>query len=113
MKKKGNVFALWLCLAILVITAFASISFAQQSSPSSFETFVDDTYKQIQDSSKPFIDASDIAFGTPGAAATSVFSAFNPGYCGEDIYTLSAGWIGLTVLALFVVGLGITLLWMI
>ena len=96
--------------AVFLLLLLASPAFAQSSG--NFSTFLDDTYNYIGNQSTPFIEATETGIGTVPTAFKSVFSAFDPGYCGPDQFQPSPGWISLTFLALLVVGFGITLLWM-
>lgn len=93
-------------LTLMMLLLLAGTSFAQLGS---YFTNISEDLKQ---EAAPFKESTIIVGGTVPAAFTSIFAAFEPGYCGPDQFTLSAEWISMTVIAVLVVAFGLTIIWM-
>jgi hypothetical protein len=75
--------------------------------------FVNDTQNLISQEAAPFKTAGYTAAGALPGTATSVFNAFQPGFCGYDSspWNDQGGWIGASGTALVLVVIGITLVY--
>jgi len=61
---------------------------------------------------RAFAIATQAGAGFVPVAFTSVFEAFDPGFCGYDQFTVGTEWLQMTVFAVIIVAFGLTLLWM-
>jgi hypothetical protein len=95
---------------LLVLLLCTSPIHAQETDP--FSEFFDDTNERIEQEGSAFVDASRVVGKTGPGALNTVFGAFDPGYCGEDHFTVSSGWISLTFFALIIVAFGIAIVYM-
>ena len=82
------------------------------SASADFSGFVNDTRDNIAQEAAPFKTAAATAGGAVPAVFTSVFDAFDPGYCGADQFTINPGWLSATVTAVVLVVIAITLVYL-
>jgi len=93
--------------AILALLLLASLTIAQDLS-----TLVTDVNQKLAQEGGAFVTATQAGGGAVVGGFTSVFEAFDPGFCGHDQFTPDAGWIEMTGIAMLLVGFAITLVYM-
>ncbi len=94
-----------LAAVLLVVLAGAALA----------DPLTDDMNKQtstLQNEGNAFIQAAQSAAGTVPATFTSVFEAFDPGFCGNDMFTANPSWVAATVIALVMLAFAIGVLYM-
>jgi hypothetical protein len=75
-------------------------------------TMVTSVNSQLSQEGSAFVKATQAGANVPGQTFNSVFEAFDPGFCGHDMFSPDPGWIEFTALAIMAVAFGVTLVWM-
>lgn len=94
-------------LALLAFLLLASAALAQDLS-----TLVTSVNQKLNQEGSAFVTATKAGTGSIQGGFTSVFEAFDPGYCGPDQFTPDEGWLALTGIAMLLVAFSIGLVYM-
>lgn len=105
---------------VLLMLLLSSVSLAQpeeDADPDSFSNFLDDFNDEVTSEGGTFLESFETAGGVVPATFDSVFSAFDPGYCGDDWVLYSPGKVISTffapsVFVVIIVLIGIAILYM-
>ncbi len=102
MDKKATVF-----LAAVLLVALAGAALAD-----SFTDMLNTQNQTIQVQGNAFVQAAKTAGGTIPKTFTSVFEAFDPGFCGHDMFSADPAWVEATLIALLALGFAIALVYL-
>jgi hypothetical protein len=97
----------FILLAAVLLLACAGISLAD-----SLTDQINSQSQAIAHEGSAFVQATETATGTIPLTFNTVFSAFDPGFCGHDMFSTDPVWIETTAIALVALGFAIGLLYM-
>jgi hypothetical protein len=94
-------------LVAVLLVAFAGVALAD-----SLTDALNAQNQTLTVEGNAFIKAAQAGAGTIPATFTSVFEAFDPGYCGSDMFSANLSWISTTLVALMALAFAIALVYM-
>ncbi len=94
-------------LVAVLLVAFAGIALAD-----SLTDMLNTQNSTLATEGSAFVKATQAGVGTIPTVFNSVFEAFDPGFCGNDMFTANIGWIEATLAALLALAFAIALVYM-
>src|SRR5271157_3557944 len=91
-------------LAAVLLVASAGVAFSD-----SLTDVLNTQNSTLFTEGNAFIQATQAGAGTIPTAFNSVFEAFDPGFCGNDMFSANLSWIGATAAALLALAFALAL----